>query len=651
MPARDAARPLLDPPALPATRAVGRVLALVAGFALQVAAVACVAAEAPAPAERWFEITIAGVPAGYVHESVDATDPDAVRTTTESTIVLNRLDARVEITERSLAVEARDGRLLRVHSEIRASKDPTVLDVEVGNGTLAIRTEAGGRHYERTEPESRPLIGPEGVRALTAARLAAGATRLSFATFAPELGGVVAVTRRVKGRAPSTDGDSAAYLVEEVMDAMPAPSEAVVGADGRIIRESVNGPFGEMKTVLATAAVRERVAYAGQLPEELYQRALVRANVRLPEPRAIERLRVRIDLKRPEGGFPALEGPYQHVVEAAADHVVLEIRRAPAVDTPPVARHGAAPFTQPNFILQSDHPDVAALARTLRRPGAGPYTQARLLQDWVAKHMRFDAGLTMVPASEVVRDRGGTCVAYAVLLTSLARALDIPARIVMGYVYVAGIWGGHAWTEVQVGGHWIPLDAAVYRAGPADAAHIALVRHSGELGAASGASELARLFGNESIRILGYRRAGAWTTVPADAVPYVVEGDRYRNAWLGLTVDKPVDFAFASADATYPDSTVIALEAPSGGEIRLKQSGPRAARGDPAEWLADSGYTVDPVERPVAGRVGRRGTRAAGAALAFRDGLDLWVLEADGEAATDRLDGVAAHLNLERAAR
>ena len=176
--------------------------------------------------------------------------------------------------------------------------------------------------------------------------------------------------------------------------------------------------------------------------------------------------------------------------------------------------------------------------------------------------------------------------------------------------------------------------------------------HSGELGAASGASELARLFGNESIRIVGYRRAGAWTDVPANAVPYVVDGDRYRNRWLGLSVEKPADFGFASADATYPDSTVIALEAPGGGgEIRVRQSGLRAARTDAADWLSAEGYAIDPAEARVAGRAARRGTRPSHAALAFRDGLDLWVLEAEGEAATRRLDEVAAHVELERAPR
>ena len=601
---------------------------------------------APAGAgERWFEMRIAGVPAGYVHETTDAGSAGAVRTSTESVIVLNRLETRVEISARAVETEDADGHLVAVHSEIRASKDPTVLDLAVAGGELSVTTEAGGRRYQRSEHEARVLLGPEGIRRLTAASLAAGEATFGYATFVAELGGVTQVTRRVTG------GAAPHWAIEETVEALPSPARLLVGADGRVVEESVDGPFGEIRSVLATAAVRERAA--GPLPEELYTRTLVRSNVRLPEPRAIERLRVRIDLKRPAGGFPELEGPYQHVLERAADHVVLEIRRAPALDGPPLVAdaNANAPFTQPNFILQSDHPDVAALARSLRLPGAGPYVQARLLQDWVAEHMRVDPGLAMLPASEVVRDRGGTCVAYAVLLTSLARALGIPARIVMGYVYVGNIWGGHAWSEVEVDGRWIPLDAAVYRPGPADATHLALVRHSAELGAASGAAELARLFGNESIRVLGYGRANHWTRVPADARPYVIDGNHYRNPWLGLEVDKPAAFAFSKADASYPDSTVIALAAADGSELRVRESGPRAADSDAREWLRAEGLGPGAGTLSVAGRPAWRGSAPGRAAIAFGDGQDLWMLDAEGPAAVAELDAVARGLVLRAAAR
>ena len=41
----------------------------------------------------------------------------------------------------------------------------------------------------------------------------------------------------------------------------------------------------------------------------------------------------------------------------------------------------------------------------------------------------------------------------------------------MGFVYLNGIWGGHAWTEMLIDGNWIQMDAAVDNGpGAADAA-------------------------------------------------------------------------------------------------------------------------------------------------------------------------------------
>ncbi|MGJ8679516.1 transglutaminase-like domain-containing protein [Paraglaciecola sp.] len=69
-------------------------------------------------------------------------------------------------------------------------------------------------------------------------------------------------------------------------------------------------------------------------------------------------------------------------------------------------------------------------------------------------------------ASVVANQRSGDCTEYAVLTTTLARALNIPARIILGTVIyeehqqVSAV--GHAWTEVWKDNQWHILDAALY---------------------------------------------------------------------------------------------------------------------------------------------------------------------------------------------
>jgi hypothetical protein len=59
----------------------------------------------------------------------------------------------------------------------------------------------------------------------------------------------------------------------------------------------------------------------------------------------------------------------------------------------------------------------------------------------------------------------------------------------------------------------------------------------------------------QSFTVSGSRR-----DVPPDAKPYVIEGDRYVNAWLGTEVTKPAGFRFVELDETWPATTIVGME-------------------------------------------------------------------------------------------
>ena len=141
------------------------------------------------------------------------------------------------------------------------------------------------------------------------------------------------------------------------------------------------------------------------------------------------------------------------------------------------------------------------IAREVTANVQGDFEKARRLQDWVSQNLEFDLGIALASASEVVRNRRGTCVAYAVLLAALERAAGLPSRVVMGFAYANGIWGGHAWTEAYLDNRWIALDAALFSPGPADAARL-------RFGASAGDDQLikilaagAQLYGNVDCQV------------------------------------------------------------------------------------------------------------------------------------------------------
>jgi hypothetical protein len=197
--------------------------------------------------------------------------------------------------------------------------------------------------------------------------------------------------------------------------------------------------------------------------------------------------------------------------------VVLDIRRVlpnEHGERPMQAGHGELMLAlEPNALLQSDDANIRNIAAQVVGDDHDAYSAARKLQQWTSKNMKFDLGIAIAPASEVARNRRGTCFGYAMLLGSLARAAGIPSRLHMGLAYAGGIWGGHAWVDIWAGREWIPLDAALYSPGPADAARFSFFTSTLQEGTIAEIGSLAKLFGNVDIKILEYTIHGKRVTI------------------------------------------------------------------------------------------------------------------------------------------
>ncbi len=246
------------------------------------------------------------------------------------------------------------------------------------------------------------------------------------------------------------------------------------------------------------------------------------------------------------------------------------------------------------------------------------FRAALALERSVAESMRMDLGIAAAPSVEIFKNRRGTCVAYATLLTTLARAAGIPARMVMGYVYVDGMFGGHAWTEVLAGDQWLPIDAAIVAPGTADAARFAFATSSLREGLSFMNGPGLQLFGQIDVRVLGYaREGGERVAVTEDAQPYTVAGDLYRNTGLGIELRKPAGFRFVDLDGVWPESTLVGMAGDNGDKVSL-----RSRRRWP--WEDAEAAAWKSLEDLIPG--GRRGRLKVA-------GRDAWLVEADGRAA------------------
>lgn len=137
--------------------------------------------------------------------------------------------------------------------------------------------------------------------------------------------------------------------------------------------------------------------------------------------------------------------------------VALELNRSP-VSSPLNDRHR---HLQPARYLESDDPRVMSIAEGLSQGSSAESAVA--ISKWVSGHVEY--------AGYVKEDRGalyaltnerGDCTEYAYLFAALARAAELPSRVVGGFVVeddrVLMARNFHNWSEVRVDESWRVAD-------------------------------------------------------------------------------------------------------------------------------------------------------------------------------------------------
>lgn len=130
---------------------------------------------------------------------------------------------------------------------------------------------------------------------------------------------------------------------------------------------------------------------------------------------------------------------------------------------------------KPSTYLQSDLESIRDLAKQAVGNEKDAAAAAKKIESFVNTYItQKDLSIGYATAGEVAAGKQGDCTEHAVLTAAMCRAAGIPARVAVGLVYVDSfadrkhVFGGHAWTQANIGGKWINLDATrVPRENPA----------------------------------------------------------------------------------------------------------------------------------------------------------------------------------------
>ncbi len=261
---------------------------------------------------------------------------------------------------------------------------------------------------------------------------------------------------------------------------------------GRTIKS--DAPLG-LSVVLVSKAEALQLEDAGKI--DVVAASAVPVNMLIPDPRGLKYLNVRLrgvkDLEGLDidGGHQRLEGAVLEVEIPAPGKGY----RLPDDDPDREAERS------PEDLIQSDDPDIIAAARKAGGGATNSVAAARNINRWVFTNLEKSAALTIPSAREVLDVRKGDCNEHTQLFVAMARALGLPARTVVGVVYLNAAFYYHAWPEVWLGKEpgWTPVDPT-FGQFPADATHLRLV-----VGALKDQANIMRFMGKLKIDVIEYR--------------------------------------------------------------------------------------------------------------------------------------------------
>ncbi len=434
----------------------------------------------PSKAESWQVIYLSGQRIGFAHsvtETIRQDGRDVVRSSSDSHMTIKRFGQSLVMKQTVTTEESTGGDLFNFRYEMAnppASSTSTKGNVE--DKELKLEQTVNGKPKKSVQvwrPEVKSPTYQD--RVLKSSPLKPGETR-SFEAFMPEFGKVATVKLVAIDweETPLLDGKKQKLLRVKMTQSL-IPGVVIVGFvddKGETLKSSTNMLGVEMETYQVPKDEALKAIDGAEL--DLAIKTLVKVQ-RIPNAHETKRIVYRVTTlgQNPEDALPS--GGTQTVKKIDTEIGELTVTAANIPDQATIQAVGDE-FTAESQFLQRDDPLVQEHAKKAAGDATDPAQIARRMEKYVQKTLtKKDFSTAMASAGEVAKTLQGDCTEHAVLLAAMLRAKGIPSRVAVGLVYVDSLsaFGGHMWTEANLNGKWIPLDATLGRGGTG-AAHIKL---------------------------------------------------------------------------------------------------------------------------------------------------------------------------------
>ncbi|MBL8765868.1 MAG: transglutaminase domain-containing protein [Planctomycetes bacterium] len=503
--------------------------------------------------ETWHVMRFSGADSGYLHTITTPTEFDggpATRTVTETKLVVRRMNKEITLSMSSMVIENAEGRIIAKQDRQELSGTPNVYQGVAVDDEFVCTVEGSGVKREFTVDWSDDIPGPEELkRRMLATGLKEGSVlRVMQHDFS--FGDPMELTVTIGPVEDVVVGGTSMRLHRPTtrLGGMPETT-SWIDAEGTSWKTATAMAGLEMTSEMTTRDVVAKFIDGTAQGAEMFMQSTISANVRLPRPRSLTSITYVVVPRKAGDAAPDLSSETQTMSRDADGNARLTIvARTPGPQrrqTLPITTPDAslAEYLEPNSFLQSDEPEILALAKEGIGDATDPWVAAQRLEALVHRTIsKKSMDVVFASALEVCRTKEGDCSEHAMLLGALCRAAGIPARVAMGLVYVGGIFGGHAWTEVSIDGEWYGLDGTI-GLGVVDPTHVRMGVSSLKGGSFGEAMlGITRGLGTIDLKIVEFARGDAVTKVPAKG-EQVRSGDgNFEDVIAGVTFEYPRDF-------------------------------------------------------------------------------------------------------------
>ncbi|HSK29269.1 MAG TPA: transglutaminase-like domain-containing protein [Candidatus Limnocylindria bacterium] len=438
--------------------------------------------------EEWWGVFYRGEKIGYASQTITP-KAKGYLLRDQSVLHLNLLGA-VQPAATRLEMEANEDWILeRFEFELNSKEIRFGARGSVRENTLSLEVDSAGHRssHEVTLTQAPYLLAALKPYVVTQ-QLETG-KKFFFSTFDPSTLSQQVTTVVIEGREQIRIGDRTEPAIKLRQSFRGISVVSWVDGQGRTLKEE--SPAG-------LSLLRQSVQEARNLPNRGVSLDIV-AQTAIPVTTTIadaqSKPAIRLKLSGINlGNFP-LDGGRQRL-----DGDRLEIRREGlkqvGAQKLPFKDARLASYLQPTPFLQSDHPSIRALSASIRQGETNALRAALRIKDWVYKEIAKEPTVSIPNALEVLRTKKGDCNEHTVLFNALARAAGIPAKTVVGVVYLRDAFYYHAWSEIWLG-EWVSLDSVLNQF-PADVTHVKFLE-----GDIDRQIDLLQLIGNLKIEVIG----------------------------------------------------------------------------------------------------------------------------------------------------